>query len=198
MAEELDIQSLWNKGKELENPTSLKINMIEKKGTKTTLYWIKIILWIEFSINVICIGPAVVYMNSRDDSPWWIGSAIFVTLVYMVYYQFLIRQINRFSYDGNVVESLKKVYGYLRFYLLHYKVVIWVSMIIGFISGFFVEENQEGLSEIDGVRDWTILIAVSLIMVLILGGIMHFLIHLIYGKKIKRLKNMVKDLESEE
>ena len=57
MAEELDIRSLWNSSKEKEDPNALQINMLEKKGAKTTLYWIKIILWIEFWIS--CVGIPV-------------------------------------------------------------------------------------------------------------------------------------------
>ncbi|MEO1254046.1 MAG: hypothetical protein AAFY41_04040 [Bacteroidota bacterium] len=105
MAEELDIKSIWKKGKELEDPSSLHINMLEKKGTKTTLYWIKVILWIEFWLNII-LGPlSIHYSIKRGEALGLIIFYVILTLVYLFYYQFLIRKINQFNYDGNVVNS---------------------------------------------------------------------------------------------
>lgn len=198
MAEELDIRSLWNKGKEMEDTSSMQVNFIEKKGTKTTLYWIKTILWIEFWLNVILIGPGIIYMLDNGYSKWFITLGVFITIIYLFYYQFLIRQIRGFNYDGNVIQSLKKVYGYLRFYILHYKVVIWVSMIVGLVSGFFDAANKEALQKIETTTEWLIVIGASTLFMAIIGGIMHFLVHLIYGRKIKRLKNTIKDFENEE
>ncbi len=198
MAEELDIRSVWNKGKELEDPKSLRISMMERKGTKTTLYWIKVILWIEFWITVVG-GPFAVWMiyTYYRSTTWTIGYVL-LCIGYLFYYQFLIKQIKRFNYDRNVVENLKKVYSYLRFYLLHYKVVIWLSLIIGVILGMFEPENQEVIQTMNTFKAWAIFIGVIVLMTGFVGGIITFLIHLIYGRKIKRLKRMVKDLEREE
>lgn len=198
MAEELDIRSLWNKGKAQENPDSLNINMLEKKGTKTTLYWVKFILWIEFALNLVTAGPLMYFLLDRGDPKWFITVYFLIVLLYSFYYLFLIKQIRSFSYDGNVVQSLKKVYGYLRFYVLHYKVVLWVSLLIGVISGIFQAGNESQLNQFNTTKEWLIFGGVLAIMVLIAGSIFHLLIHLIYGRKIKRLKKMVKDLEREE
>ena len=198
MAEELDIKSIWKKGKEQEDPSSLHINMMEKKGTKTTLYWIKTILWIEFWLTLL-MGPFFIYsMITEDESAWLISLYTTISIAYLFYYQFLIKKIKSFSYDGNVIQSLKKVYGYLRFYLLHYKVVIWISMIIGAIYGFFSDKNEEALNQIETTQQWLIMMGVILLTLLIMGAIMHLLIYLIYGRKVKRLKRMVKDLERNE
>jgi len=198
MAEELGIRSIWNKGKEQEDPRSLHMNMLEKRGTKTTLYWIKIILWMEFWITVVGVPLMIWYFILYPLPTGYLIGYTAITLIYLFYYQFLIKQINGFSYDGNVVHSLKKVYGYLRFYLLHYKVVIWFSLIAGFIYGLMNPEDPEALGKIQSTRDWIVVIAVSWVFLGILGGLLHLIIHLIYGRKIKRLRIMVKDLEREE
>lgn len=198
MAEELDIRSLWNSSKEKEDPNSLQLNMLKKKGTKTTLYWIKTILWIEFWISIAAV-PIYLFANIEGyNSNSFKVFAICITLVYLVYYQFLIREINRFSYDQEVVRNLKKVYGYLRFYILHYKVVIWLSLIAGAFLSTMEPDNQEVFSKLDSTTDWLKFIGITSLLLGIVGGIMTFLIHLIYGRKIKRLKRMVKDLEREE
>lgn len=196
MAEELDIRSVWKKSKEKENLADLGIESLEKKkGTKTTLHWIRIILWIEFCINLVCLP--ILFFLDIDGFKSLSFKAFFVTItiIYLIYYQFLIREINRFSYDRNVVQNLKKVYGYLKFYLLHYKVVIWLSLLVGMLIGILDPKNQEVLSNLNSTNDWISFILTISILIGIMGGILTFLIHLIYGRKIKRLKRMVKDLE---
>ncbi|WP_420575610.1 hypothetical protein [Ekhidna sp.] len=198
MAEEFDIRSVWKKGKEKEDPSSLHITTLEKKGTKTTLYWIKTILWIEFWLSIIVLPPMVLFSFKQGDSYWLIGAYVLLTLIYLVYYQFLIRQIKRFNYDKNVLESLKKVYGYLRFFLLHYKVIFWISLITGFIYGLMDPANAEGLAKIETVRQLAITIIVWIILVALVGSLFHLILFLIYGKKVSRLRKMVKELESEQ
>jgi len=198
MAEELDIRSLWNKSKAKEDPKSLHINMMERKGTKTTLYWVKFILWIEFFISIVGLPLALIYYPPNLNTFGFKVFYVAITIVYLFYYQFLIRQIRNFSYDGNVVDSLRKVYGYLRFYLLHYKVVIWLSLTVGFVIGIIQGiEDEGGLPEDAGLKFWIIIVGVSLVAIGIMGGILTLCIHLIYGRKIKRLKRTVKDLESD-
>lgn len=194
MAEELDIRSVWKKSKENTDLSSFQVNMLERKGTRTTLYWIKTILLIEFWSSIVFVPLLVWYLRNRGDSIGFILFYLAVTIIYLFYYQFLVKQIKNFNYDGNVLDSLKKVYGYLRFYLLHYKVVIWLSMIIGLIYGFLAEENHQNLEKIDSLKGWVLTIGFSVILTGIVGGIMHWLVHMIYGRKIKRLKRMINDL----
>ena len=198
MAEELDLRSVWNKGKEQEDPSSLQIDKLERKGTKNTLYWIKVILWIEFSTSILGFPFMMIYVNKRGDSPTLIAIYAVITVIYLFYYQFLIREIRRFSYDGNVLANIKKLYGYLRFFILHYYVVFWVSLIIGFIYGIMDPANDEALSKIQTTSDWAIVIAIWAGMLAVIGSFFHWIIYLLYGRKIKRIRRMVKDLESEQ
>lgn len=198
MAEELDIRSVWNKGKAKEDPSALQIDKLERKGTKTTLYWIKVILWIEFWLTLVSLPFLLIYVIKRGDAAGLIIVYLCVTLVYLFYYQFLIKQIRRFSYDGNVLQSLKKVYRYLRFYILHYYVVFWISIVLGFIYGLSDPANQEQLELIKTDKQWAIVIAIWTVMLGLIGGVFHLAIYLIYGRKIKRLRKMVQDLEKED
>ncbi|WP_421762819.1 hypothetical protein [Ekhidna sp.] len=198
MAEELDIRSVWKKSKEQMDASSFQINMLERKGTRTTLYWIRTILLIEFWFSIVCVPLLIWHLRDRNESTEFIIFYLVVTVIYLFYYQFLIKKIKGFNYDGNVLDSLKKVYGYLRFYLLHYKVVIWLSMTVGLIYGFVAEENHQNLQKIDSLEGWIFAIGFSVILTGIIGGIMHWLIHMIYGRKIKRLKHMIRDLSTED
>lgn len=191
MAEELDLRSIWNKSKKLENPRSLQLDLLEKKGTKTTLYWIKIILWIEFILSIVFIPFIVIFL--KEEPTWTKIVYVAVTLIYLVYYQFLIKQINHFNYDKDLLTGLKKVYRYLWFYKLHYKVMIWLSLSIGFFAALLAPENANTLTG----TDFAILMVISFILLLIIGGFFQLILFFVYGKKIRRLKQMVKDLSSE-
>ncbi|MEP1032816.1 hypothetical protein [Ekhidna sp.] len=196
MAEEIDIKSVWNRSKAKEDPSSLQIDKLERKGTRTTLYWIKIILWIEFSLTILSMPFLIIYVTSRGDSVGLIAFYVFISIIYLFYYQFLIREIRRFNYDGNVLQSLKKLYGYLRFYVLHYYVVFWISLVVGFIYGMLDPANEEALSTINSREKWIAVIAIWAALLAIIGSFFHLLIYLIYGRKLKRIRKMVKDLES--
>ena len=197
MAEEIDIKSVWNRSKSLENPSSLSIDKLERKSTKTTLYWIKIILWIEFGLTIVFAPIAIVYFMS-EYSIGVVSGYIAICIIYLFYYQFLIYQIRKFNYDRDVLQNLKKVYGYLRFYVLHYYVVFWISFIIGFFQGYSDASAEAGSKPIETTGELAFIIALSVVTIAIVGGIFHFLIYLIYGRKIKRLRRMVKDLESDQ
>lgn len=197
MAEDLDIRSVWNRTKEKEDPSSLKIDKLERKGTRTTLYWIKIILWIECAMTILLMPFLIIYMSNKGDSFALIAAYVCINVIYLFYYQFLIHQIRKFNYAGNVLQSLKKVYGYLWFYLMHYKVVLWISMIFGFIYGLYDPANAEVMSKIKTTEQWVKMLAFSAVLLGIVGAIFHLLLHLVYGRKIKRLKRRIKDLEKE-
>ncbi|MEQ9467323.1 MAG: hypothetical protein RLN88_07915 [Ekhidna sp.] len=196
MAEEFDIRSVWNKSKERQERSSPPLEKLERKGTRTTLYWIKTILWIEFWLSIIALPVMFIYFRDMEVSGWFTLSYFMITLIYLVYYQFLIRQIRTFSYDRNVLENLKKIHGYLRFYLLHYKVVFWLSLLCGFIYGMMDPENKDLLDKVDSLKQWIIMIIVWIVLFAIVGGLFHLFIYLIYGRKIKRLKKMIQELGS--
>ncbi|GAB4239454.1 MAG: hypothetical protein Tsb0034_15480 [Ekhidna sp.] len=198
MAEELDIRSIWNKSKSREPQAVLPEDLLERKGTKNTLYWIKTILTIEFWLCIVMMPATYFYASHRGDETWMIVTYEIICLLYLVYYQFLIRAIKRFNYDGNVVQSLKKIYRYLRIFLLHYKIVIWLSIIIGLLYGYYAPETQEAVKTSHSPSDTIFLIAFLIIFMSMIGGAMQLLVHLIYGKKIKRLKRMVMEFEREE
>jgi heme/copper-type cytochrome/quinol oxidase subunit 4 len=203
MAEELDdIKALWKKSKEEKPLPNITRESLQADRSKSTLYWIRIILSIEFWISVIALPLVSYYIYNKDQNYFLISVYALITLIYLFYYQFLIKKVRDFSYDGDVVKSLKKIYRYLRSYLLHYKVVIWISLVLGYILGSIessvkaVEDNN--IPEDEVTKFLLITGAVSLVLIVIMGAVMQFLIHLIYGRKIKRLKVIVETLEEQE
>lgn len=194
MAEDIDIIALWEKGKSYDLNPDIDVDQTISKRSKGTLFWIRVILTIEFWINVAAIPVFTYFLLIRDKQYIWGGLAVIITLVYLFYYQFLIRQIKNFSFEDDVRTSLKKLYGYLRFFVLHYKVVLWLSLVIGLIRAFIEDvPTQVPAEKLAEPNVWLIIIGVSTFFALILGLILTGLIHLLYGRKIKRLKKLVKE-----
>lgn len=196
---DIDIQGLWEKGKQVSRPAAPEIDIDEaiKGKSKTTLYWIKVILWIEFWVNVVCTPFAIgLFRETRQYGA--LAFFIVVVIVYLFYYIFLIRSINRFSYLTDVKTNLKRLYKYLNFYLLHYKVLIWTMFPASFIYGFWLGLTSEHDELPDDTKFWVVIIAILVVSTTLMVVLGNWLVNLIYGKKIKRLKGMVQELEETE
>lgn len=196
---DIDIQGLWAKGKQISrtNQPEIDIDQAIKGKSRTTLFWIKVILWIEFWINVVS-TPFIIVMFLEMEYQVELGFFLTIIGIYLVYYLFLIRSINQFSYLNDVKSSLKRLYKYLNFYLLHYKVLIWVAFPGSLLYGMWIG-MQDSPEEIpDDPKFWWVMAGLFVITATIMVLIGTWLVNLIYGKKIKRLKGMVQELDEVE
>lgn len=188
---ELDIKDIWKKGaRSLENAEELDVDKVIGKKSKTVLAKIHFILSIEFWLNNILM-PFILYFQIMERN--W-GKAAFVLLVfivYLLYYLFLMRQTKQFDYSRNVKESLSKVYGYLRFYLLHYKVVMFLSVFYGGGVGYYEAMTEAGPVNFGKEELWPIIMLTAALVLVYL--LFRFLINLIYGRKVKRLRQMISE-----
>ena len=201
---ELDLIDLWKKDTASLKDADINVEEAIGKKSSTVLTKIRFILKIEFWLNFL-ITPACAVWYFKDFGFWYGLFTSIVFLVYFFYYIFLIRSINKFDYSGDVKQSLTKVYYYLRFYLLHYKVVIWVCYVLvvwgaagyGFYMGYTGQEID--LPQTVPTFKFTktqayLALGLIIIVPVIFAGILHWLINLIYGIKIKKLKVILDDL----
>ncbi|MEP5613213.1 MAG: hypothetical protein ABJP45_13240 [Cyclobacteriaceae bacterium] len=194
---EVDIIDLWNKGKRQSSiQQEIDVEELITKKSKTPLYWIKLILWVEFWLNLISLP--VVFIFYRDDDPFLYGVLMPIALlIYLVYYQFLIQKIKAFDYTINVRNGLRKLYGYLNFFFLHYKVLVWLFIPLGYVYGTYVALQKDSPDEVT-TKSWLIIIVTGVVVSGLISLLFNFLVNLIYGRKIKRLKGIVQELESED
>ena len=201
---ELDLIDIWKK--DTASLKNAEINVDEAIGKKSTtvLAKIKFILKIEFWLNYLIV-PACAVWYFID---FGVGYGVFTFmafLIYFFYYIFLIRSINRFDYSGDVKKSLTKVYKYLRFYLLHYKVVIWVGYVLviwgaagyGFYMGYTGQEMDlpQNTPQFEFTKtEAYVVIGLIIVVPVLFAALLHWLVNLIYGLKIKKLKRIVDDL----
>ncbi|MEL7002736.1 MAG: hypothetical protein AAFN93_08390 [Bacteroidota bacterium] len=202
---ELDIKDIWKKSFENASESeTLDVDEVIGKKSKTILDKIRFILRIEFWLNNIitpvCTVTYFIYLSA------WQGILVGIFgSIYFVYYLFLLRAIRNFDYTGDVKESLTKVYKYLKFYLLHYKVVIWVSFVVviwaafgyGFYLGYTGQDPpfQQEVPQFEFTkRQAYFFMAAMIVIPVLIAALLHYLINLIYGIKIKKLKLIIDDL----
>lgn len=201
---ELDIKDIWAKGKlQRFSELTLDVDAVVGMKSKNVLYWVKFILWIEFWINLVSFPFLVWSLFQEDYYPHYrivtMATCVLIVL-YLFYFQFLINKIKGFDYTGDVYSSLKKIYGYLKFYLLHYRVIVWIIMPLASIFSISISFDQlanEGINLEKGSKEYWTFIAIMGGIYLVIILIMHFMVNLIYGRKIKRLKGMISELESQ-
>lgn len=189
---EVDIIELWNKGKK-HSLTDEQPNIDEwiTKTSKTPLYWIKVVLWVEFWLNLVSLP--IVYIFREDDPILYGIITPILIFIYLVYYQFLIQKIKAFDYTVDVKTGLRKLYGYLNFFFLHYKVVIWVLLPISYAYGIYI-----ALAENPGdgsTMFWLKLFGIGIGLCALVCILLNTLINLIYGRKIKRLRGIFMEME---
>ena len=198
---ELDIKDIWAKGK-LGRSAEMDVNVDEVVGKRSrdVLYWVKFILWIEFGLNVVSL-PFFAWGAISEDSTqldrYVYSIGVGLVIIYLFYYQFLINSINRFDYSGDVKGSLTKIYRYLKFYILHYKVVVWglvpVSSAFGFAMSLMEVAEQDDNFRLYNTAFW-ISVGILVLFTFLFSLLLNFLVNLIYGRKIKRLRSMVNQL----
>jgi len=195
---EIDLLKVWERGKQAGGSRELPVDLekaIQGKS-RSTLRWISVIIWIELALNV-GMTPLIYVWLKNSGLTWHFWAFLAVVAIYVAYYIFLIRAIHHFDFAINVREGLRRIYSYLRFYLLHYKVVIWVLFPLCYIYGLYTGLEEDDFPHLSGDR-WAILLGISVLFNAAFSGFFNWLINLIYGRKIKRLRLMVVELERNE
>ena len=195
---EIDLSQIWSKSKEANALDQIDIDQAIRGKSKDTLHWIKIILMIELGLNVV-MTPFIYLWWRSYGLTWQFYFYLGIVLVYVGYYLFLIREVSNFSYAEEVKAGLSKIHRYLKFYLLHYKAVIWILYPLSYLYGLYLgfQANGESFSDLSMIR-WLKLIGISIAFNATMIALFTWLINLIYGRKIKRLKGIIDSFEKEE
>jgi hypothetical protein len=204
---ELDLKELWKKGESsLADSKGFDLDKSVKSKSKDILQKIKFILTIEFWLNNVITTSLGVFYYFQFGAFWGIFTWVFF-LIYFFYYTFLIKSINAFDYAGEVQSSLQKIYNYLRFYVLHYKAVIWITFMIlpyamaayGFYLGFTDQVPPEWVESNGPKFEFTksqayVALGIILILPFLIALGFNSLVSMIYGRKIKKLKSIINGL----
>ncbi|MEO9806234.1 MAG: hypothetical protein ABJF04_23445 [Reichenbachiella sp.] len=192
---DLDIKDIWRDGDAADAKAYAKpqIDKMISKGSHSLVHrFIRTLLWEQW-INLIILTSIVVeFFWARE---WIIGSiTTAVNLIFFVYYQRLKSNLKQESIDSDVLAYLYRVQDIIRRFIIHLKTASVVVLIMAVLAAYFL--NRNGFY--DEVMDTKSLFISLLASMLIACPIAFYLIHLMYGKKARKLKLMIESLEREE
>lgn len=185
-----ELKKLWNKeqGDEIL-PKEEKVNFSHSSGSildkmKKALFW-------EDIFNKATIVAVVVYFIYTKD--YWFSIGLLLLMIPVIwYYKYLIAEIEKFTYQSEVKNYLEKIYHLLRTFVIRYRVfgviIVPVSFLYGFYLGF--NEDPDPEKELE-----PLIILIALIGMLGFYGLAELYIYLVYGRKLQKLKELLRDME---
>lgn len=195
--EEKDIKELWKQGDELDSgsysQSTIERIMISKPKDIVSKFinTLKIEQW----LNLVSLGVLSIFLLY---SQFWIeGSVILVLNILMfLYYKRIIQQISKESIDIDVAQYLCNVYESIKRFILHYKILLWIITLPAYIYGVYFHDPKK-FHDMDGnmTFKYALLLIAGLVIAMILA---HAILYFMYGKKAKKIKQMVKLLKQEE
>ena len=144
---------------------------------------------------------------------WWraFGFGVFLTGI-IIYYKKLYDKVTHITYTENVVEYLTDTYNTLKDFKKRYIIgliaIFPIAYVLGFDLGYDLghevgyelHSGKEAPENdfLDKPSDWIIFSIVNLITIVVSAGVMHFIFQFFYGKHIKKIKEMLENLQSSE
>lgn len=196
--EELDIKKIWHAGDQVPVAYSdEKIQYIIDQAPQNIIASFVKMLKTEKWANLTILSGAV--LGLLYFGFWGYGLlTLAINILFFAYYRQLIYQLDKEYVDQNVVEYLNDVHTIICKFTRHFKITLVVITLISFSIGFFVgTERHATINElIESLvgAEWLIIIsAIVFALVVSFLGFYHM-----YGKKAKRIKQMLSALNEEE
>lgn len=192
---DLDIKDIWKGGDLADQRAYAKpeIDKMIRKGSHSLIHrFVRTLIWEQW-INLLVLTSLVVDLALASE--WIIGACtLFIDLLFFVYYQKLKNNLKNEQIDSHVLAYLYRVEELIRQFIRHYKIAAVVLCLLAVVAVYFLNEHQF-YDEIMETQSMFIGVIVGLVAAL---PITFYLIHLMYGKKAKKLKKMIASLEKEE
>lgn len=192
----LDIKDIWKGGnaedkKVFEKP---EIDKMIRKGSDSLIHRFIKTLTFELWINFLVFTSLSVGLFFSHQ--WLVGGVMtLLNLVFFLYYKRLIKKLKVEKIDSTVLEYLYTIRDMVNRFILHYKIAT-IALSVLIIGLVFYLEGGEFYSKYTA-NPKSFLIGLT-------GGILVaipfslYMIHLMYGKKAKKLAHMICSLEEEE
>jgi len=192
---DLDIKDIWKGGNAEDKVAHAKpeIDKMIRKGSTSLIHrFIKTVkreLW----FNLIILSVVGVRLFFAQE--WAVGSGvIFLDVVFFLYYRKLIDNLNKEQIDSTVLEYLYNVQSRIRQFIRHLKIASFGVSVLT-VAGVIILNTNGFYDEIQNPKALAITIVAGLGIALPLS---FYFIHLLYGKKAKKLAHMINSLEKEE
>lgn len=192
---DLDIKIIWKDGDAADEKAYAKplIDKIIRSGSHSLIHrFIRTLLWEQW-VNLITMSGLAGFMAFKEE--WAVCTGLFVlNLIFFLYYQNLRGKLKSEPIDSNVLQYLYNVQTMIRRFIRHYKIASLVVCALASIVAYYLNEQNFYDERLD-TKPFLIGLIAGLMAAL---PVTFYLIHILYGKKAKKLEQMICSLEKEE
>lgn len=190
-----DIKDIWKGGDLADDKayTSTDVDQMISKGSHGVVQrFLKTLMW-EQRVNLLVLTSLALELFWERE--WVVGTCcLILNFVFFFYYKMMRRNLKKETIDSTVLEYLYRVQKMIGQFMRHLKIASFAILILAVYAAYYL--NGRGFYDevMDPTAFW-IGITVGLVMAL---PITFYLIHLMYGKKARKIRHMIASLEQEE
>lgn len=190
-----DIKDIW-KGGDLNDEKSFSssdVDLMISKGSHGVIQrFLKTLMWEQY-INLIILTSLAIELFWENEWVVGIGTLAF-DFLFFFYYRRLRKNLKNESIDTSVLDYLYRVQKIIKQFMTHLKTASFIILILAIWAAYHLNEHgfYDDVMEPDAF--WMGIVAGMIIAL----PITFYLIHLMYGKKARKLAHMICSLEKEE
>jgi hypothetical protein len=196
--EEEEVKDIWNAGDDdgSFNYSEQSIQKMISQGSGNIIS--KFIKTLKFEKWTNLIVLSFISLMCIAENSWWCATSMLVINAFLYwYYHNLIGQLQKEYIDSNVIQYLSDVYRIIKRFILHYKVAVVPAGVFGFFVSLYAFDFP--IYDLFIYEDMSLVRLFWVIATIIVTVATAFgVIHLMYGKKALRIKEMLDSLKKEE
>ncbi|MEP2025133.1 MAG: hypothetical protein ABJH98_15355 [Reichenbachiella sp.] len=193
---DLDIKDIWKDGNAADEKVYAKpeIDRMIRKGSSSLVHRFIKTLSVELWLNLVVL--TFFSLGLLYTKQWVIGGGMMVlNALFFVYYRNLINILKKEEIDSSVLEHLYTIQRIVKRFILHYKIASFVLAILVVAAVFYLDGNEFYIKFTNDPKSFIIGLASG---VLVAIPFTFYVIHLLYGKKARKLAYMIESLEQKE
>ncbi|WP_420582276.1 hypothetical protein [Reichenbachiella sp.] len=193
---DLDIKDIWKQGDEANAQafSEPEIEAMIRSGSDSLVHRFIKTLTIELWVNLVvltCIGIGMIFYNQRVVG---VGLLI-IDLLFYLYYRNLISSLKKEEIDSSVLAYLYTIQKMVKRFILHYKIASLVLVPVMLAIVLYLDGDDFYAKYSANPDSFVIGMACGIFLAI---PITFYMIHLMYGKKARKLAHMIGSLEREE
>jgi len=189
----MDFKKIWQEGRHQEGKVSQEaLERLIASKSQSLLDKLKKTVKIENWVNISTTVIVAMYFIWMKEWLLTIVMTISLTIVSFYYYR-LYQKILNFQYTDNVLEYLRNLNTTLNLFIKRYLWSLGIIIILSYLFGIYIADPEFIYQELSTMKILAILI--SLVGTLaIFGFVLYLYIYNMYGKKNKKVKEMIRSL----
>ncbi|MCC5920316.1 MAG: hypothetical protein LAT68_12525 [Cyclobacteriaceae bacterium] len=195
---EQSLKDIWKKpGSKLELSYE-KLNKVFDSYSNSLIEKFRRNIVVEHYINIITFILISIFLIVGEEYLWFYLMLV-VFPPFLIYYQITINRLKNHETNQNTLEYLKSTYRLFQRFFDHYRLLSVLAGLVGFFYGTFAFWSDEGFLSVGShtLGEWAIYILSISIPLIMIFLFFHFYLKWMYGDKLRTLKQIIAELESD-